>query len=605
MNQWAFGLLLLLVCTIFLPSINFAYAAPDVPQPITTGQIIHATTDGETLNGGLVIQAGGELIVDSGVTLIINGALSNSGKITIHNGVDPGMLSVNGVILNSGEIIIDGVLSVNGSVINLSSGEINITLCGDFDVNGSTINNGIIDDTLPCIIGTNEIEIGDLVITETLTIDNGEIATITGTVTVQGTLVNNGEIKNRGHIILDGGLLQNIGTITNFCFNFNDRGITVSSNGGVISPPGTINDVICFAPVAVDDDTTTVSAPSVLTTDEDTLLDIDTAELLSNDSDADGDSLSVTAVDATSANGGTVSLVGTTITYTPASNFNGDDTFGYTISDEDGATDTATVTVTVTSVNDPPVAVDDDTTTVSTPSVLTTDEDTLLDIDTVEILSNDSDVDGITLSVTAVDATSANGGTVSLVGTTITYTPASNFNGDDTFGYTVSDGNSGIDTAIVTIEVAPVNDSPVAVDDDTTTASTPSVLTTDEDTSLDIDTVEILSNDSDVDGDTLSVTATSSSGGTVSLVGTTITYTPASNFNGDDTFGYTVSDGNGGTDTATVTITVNPIDDGPIATGPSRSGVTSIVTSAVSVRPLLSSTSYTNVSVPMKFSSGV
>lgn len=110
-------------------------------------------------------------------------------------------------------------------------------------------------------------------------------------------------------------------------------------------------------PVALNDDTTTVSAPAVLTTAEDIALGIATSELLSNDSDPDGDPLSVTAVEATSANGGTVSLVGATITYTPPSNFNGADTFGYTVSDG-SRTDTATVTVTVTPVNDAPVIVE-------------------------------------------------------------------------------------------------------------------------------------------------------------------------------------------------------------------------------------------------------
>ena len=145
-------------------------------------------------------------------------------------------------------------------------------------------------------------------------------------------------------------------------------------------------------------------------------------------------------------------------------------------------------------------------------------------------------------------------GTVTFAGGSVTYTPNANFNGSDSFTYTVSDGNGGTDTATVNVTVNPVNDAPVANNDS---------ATTDEDTPV---TVNVVANDTDVEGDTLTVSAvTQGANGTVTFAGGCVTYTPNGNFNGSDSFTYTVSDGNGGTDTATVNVTVNPVNDAPVA----------------------------------------
>ncbi|MCA9212244.1 MAG: tandem-95 repeat protein, partial [Planctomycetales bacterium] len=143
------------------------------------------------------------------------------------------------------------------------------------------------------------------------------------------------------------------------------------------------------------------------------------------------------------------------------------------------------------------------------------------------------------------------GGTVVSNGNgTFTYTPALNFNGSDSFTYDVSDGNGGTDTATVTITVSPVNDAPVANNNNAST--TENMLLT---------TGNVLLNDTDVDGDILFVSgfdSVSAQGGTVVSNGNgTFNFTPALNFIGTDSFTYDVSDGNGGTDTGTVTIVVN------------------------------------------------
>ena len=275
-------------------------------------------------------------------------------------------------------------------------------------------------------------------------------------------------------------------------------------------------------------------------------------DVLDNDTDIDsGDVLSISDVGATDNGGTAVSNAGQ-IDYTPALNFAGTETFTYTISDGNGGSDSATVTVTVNPVNDDPTAVDDS---------QSVDEDS--GTTAIDVLDNDTDIDsGDVLSISDVGATDNGGTAVSNAGQ-IDYTPALNFAGTETFTYTVSDGNGGSDTALVTITVNPVNDDPTANDDS---------QSVDEDSGT--TAIDVLDNDTDVDsGDVLSISvvgATDNGGTAVSNTGQ-IDYTPALNFAGTETFTYTVSDGNGGSDTALVTITVNPVNDDPTAVDDSQS----------------------------------
>ena len=186
-------------------------------------------------------------------------------------------------------------------------------------------------------------------------------------------------------------------------------------------------------PVAVDDPTGyTVNEDAVLTT---------ATSVLSNDTDADaGDTL--TAVLETDVSNGALALnADGTFEYTPAADFNGTDSFTYFAYDGTvNSTTSATVTITVNPVNDAPVADDDS---------ATTNEDTAV---TINVLSNDNDIDGDSLTVT--NGGVASNGTVNVNSdNTITYTPNTNFSGTDSFTYTVGDGNGGVDTATVTITV--------------------------------------------------------------------------------------------------------------------------------------------------------
>jgi hypothetical protein len=192
--------------------------------------------------------------------------------------------------------------------------------------------------------------------------------------------------------------------------------------------------------------------------------------------------------------------------------------------------------------NTPPTAADDS---------ATTDEDTSV---TVEVLLNDIDADGDALTVSAV--TQGAGGAVTTDGGTVTYTPDPNFNGVDSFTYTISDGKGGTDTANVTVTVNPVNDAPVANDD---------TAQTETDTAVAID---VLANDSDVDGDTITVlSVTQGANGSVVNGGDSVSYTPHPSFVGTDSFSYTIDDGSGGTDSASVTVTVVDASTGNVHVG--------------------------------------
>jgi VCBS repeat-containing protein len=311
-----------------------------------------------------------------------------------------------------------------------------------------------------------------------------------------------------------------------FTYHANDGSANSNSSATVTLTVTCVND----APNANDD---------TAATDEDTAVNI---TVLSNDVDIDGDGLTVTAV--STPNLGSTGTDGTTVTYTPENLVAGyTAVFTYTISDG-GLTDTATVTVTVSADNDAPTAVDD------LYSVLEDSSN-----NTLMVMTNDSDGDGDdTLSLLAV-GTPDQGGTAVISGSDILYTPIADFTGTETFTYTIQDLGGLTDTATVTISVDNVNDAPTAVDDS---------YTINEDNSS---ALTVLDNDSDIDvGDSLSLSAVSSPvNGTAVLSGTTILYTPAPDFFGSDTFTYTIQDLGGLMDTATVSVTIEAVNDAPTA----------------------------------------
>lgn len=289
-----------------------------------------------------------------------------------------------------------------------------------------------------------------------------------------------------------------------------------------------------------------------------------TINVLSNDQGSTGSTLTIAAVGATNK-GGTVAIAadGKSLRYTPAANFFGQETFTYTVSDgSDQAV--ATVTVQVTEINDPPVVVND---VYSGANAVEEDSPGV----TLNVLQNDlaaanpdAGAPQETLRIVSVSAGS-HGGTITIgaSGANVTYKPAANFFGTETFTYTVSDraGTGGLTaTATATVTVTAKNDNPTAAND---------TFTAEEDSTNNV--FDVLANDSSApdSGETLTITAVGagSRGGQVTIVeaGKKVRYTPAANVFGTETFTYTISDGNGGTATATVTVNLTAKNDPPDA----------------------------------------
>ena len=228
--------------------------------------------------------------------------------------------------------------------------------------------------------------------------------------------------------------------------------------------------------------------------------------------------------------------------YTPAANYNGLDSFTYTVNDGKGGSNTYTVAITISPVNDAPVG---------SGTSITTAEDTVK----TGTLPVATDVDGDTLTY-GKGSDPAHGTVVVNADGTYTYTPAANYNGADSFTYTVNDGKGGSNTYTVSINITAVNDAPtasnatVAVDEDAVLSGTlPAVV--------------------DVDGDsaTYAKAGDPAHGTLIVNADGSYVYTPVANYNGADSFSYTVSDGKGGSTTYTVNITVNPVNDAPVAPG--------------------------------------
>ncbi|MBM5004588.1 tandem-95 repeat protein, partial [Vibrio parahaemolyticus] len=283
----------------------------------------------------------------------------------------------------------------------------------------------------------------------------------------------------------------------------------------------------------------------VITTEEDTAVTID---VLVNDSDVEGDALSIQSASVPSEQG-SVDIVDGKLVFTPAENFNGEATITYIVTDGD-LTDEAKVTVTVTPVNDSPVAVDDTT---------SIQEDTAV---TIDVMPNDTDVDGDTLSIQSASVPSDQG-TVEIVDGKLVFTPAENFNGDAEVTYTVTDGQL-TDEAKVTVTVNPVNDAPTIKVDAVESITEDAVST---DTVVATLTVR----DTDTPEDQLTVSLENNSNGYFVLVGNEVKLTQAGvdAVNNDElnlkdlTISASVSDGVNPTANDSDSLIVNRVNDAP------------------------------------------
>ncbi len=435
------------------------------------------------------------------------------------------------------------VLSASGTYIYIPNANFNGTDSFEYEV---------CDDGNPALCATAVVTISVSPVNDTPTA-NGDINSTLENVTLNGTsvLLNDSDI--------DG---DNLTVTTTPVATTSNGSLTLNSDGTyVYIPNSAYNGTDSFEYEVCDDGSPVLCTTAIVnlsvgavndppitnvddfTTDEDLVLS--SGNVLDNDSDLDGDNLMVTTTPVVAPVNGILSLnTDGTFTYTPNPDFNGSDSFDYEVCD-DGVPvlcSVATVNITIDPVNDAPIAMDD---------MANTAEETLL---MTGVSSNDTDIDGG--SPTFILLTGTNNGTLTFnADGTYTYQPNVDFNGTDSFTYQMDDGNGGTDQATVTIDVTPVNDAPIAMDDSETTA---------EETLLSGDASP---NDTDVDGGAPTfILLTGTNNGTLTFnADGTYTYQPNVDFNGTDSFTYQMDDGNGGTDQATVTIDVTPVNDAPVA----------------------------------------
>ena len=290
---------------------------------------------------------------------------------------------------------------------------------------------------------------------------------------------------------------------------------------------------------------TPVAADDAATTPESTAV---TIAVLANDTDGDSDPLALTTV-GTPAHGTASVNPNGTVTYTPAAAFNGSDSFTYAMTDSQGGSANATVDVTISSVNESPVAVNDS---------YSTSKNIALTVDAPGgVLANDTDGDGDLLM--AFVLTDPSHGTLTLNAEgDFTYTPATGYAGPDSFTYVIDDGVATSNVATVAITVTPTNDPPVAQSDS---------YSTDEDTPLVVAAPGVLNNDTDPNSNPLTAVLVAGAGhGSVTVnPNGGFTYTPAANYNGPDSFTYKANDGLADSNVVTVGLTVNAVNDAPVA----------------------------------------
>ncbi len=299
----------------------------------------------------------------------------------------------------------------------------------------------------------------------------------------------------------------------------------LASDGTLDSAPATIE--ITVVPV---NDVPVAQAQSVTTAEDASVTITLTA------TDADGDSLTYAIVSGP-AHGTLSGGTGAERTYTPATDYHGPDSFTFKVSDGSAESGTVTVSLTVNPVNDAPSA---------TPQAATTAEDSPAHLTLAGV-----DLEGDSLSFSV--AVQPQHGTVTLSGADAIYTPDPDYHGNDAFSFTVNDGALDSGAATVSLTVTPVNDAPVA--------SAQTVVTSEEVAR------SITLGATDVDGDPLSFAiVTPPAHGTLSGgTGAAQTYTPAANYHGPDSFTFKANDGTTDSNIVTVSITVDPVNDVPVA----------------------------------------
>ena len=417
------------------------------------------------IRNGRGVEGGGGILIDGATVNLENVTISGNvasaedgGGIKVINGGTLNMtnctITGNHTVVHGGAIAIDDFAAsatITSSTITANSGGFSNTSGGIHNTGTCTLRNTIVAgnsgvDT-PNLTGTftssgyNIVgDFGTIVGNPAITATTGDQFHVNTADLHLGPLQNNGGLVptlelQTGSIAIDKGHSSGSTTDARGLVRPCDLASVTNATGGDSADVGAFEvQGTCAGtntdPDAVDD------SPAIL---EDS--GANTINVLSDDTDAEGDTLSITAV--TQGAHGSVVNNGTSVSYTPAANFFGSDSFTYSISDGNGGSDTATVNVTVSNVNDPPVA---------TGNSYTINQDTVLSVAAPGVLGDDSDIDGDALTATLVSGPSH--GTVTLgADGSFTYTPAPHFAGSDSFTYHAFDGTANSNTATVSITV--------------------------------------------------------------------------------------------------------------------------------------------------------
>jgi len=231
-------------------------------------------------------------------------------------------------------------------------------------------------------------------------------------------------------------------------------------------------------------------------------------------------------------------------TYIPDNNFNGSDSFTYKVCDIDHECSDATVSITISNIDDSPIANDD------SPEAFDEDNSTSGDVS----INDDGFGDG---GIVFTVLKNVNHGVLDFKNDgTWTYTPNKDYNGSDTFSYQVCDADTDCNDAEVSLTINSVNDSPIANDDN------PNAINEDE-----VLTGNVIENDTDLgDGGVYTTIISNAINGFANLKADgTFSYTPNENYNGNDSFEYEICDADGDCSKATVSISINPVNDLPMA----------------------------------------
>ncbi len=306
-------------------------------------------------------------------------------------------------------------------------------------------------------------------------------------------------------------------------FNGSDAFAFQVAEGTVLSEPSTVSIVIA----AVNDTPIAVGQTIAVAEDQPKVVNL-------NGTDVDGDALSVTIL--TAPKNGVLDGTGPQFTYIPNPDFHGTDSFSFTVSDGQAKSAPAVVSLVTTGLNDAPIALAEST---------KAEEDSFF-----RITLRGNDKEGSRLTYRIVNRPP--NGTLTGDAPNLTYRPLKDFNGVDLFTFVANDGSLESEPATITVQVLPINDTPIAMPSDNTGL---------EDQPLAIDLKGV-----DVDGTPLTFTISSApTRGQLSGTPPNLVYTPARDFNGADSLRFTVSDGILTSAAVRVSINIQPVNDAPIA----------------------------------------